>query len=115
MLFADNAALASHTEEALQRLMDRFADACQEFGLTISLKKTNISAQDVSNAPSISINDYTLEVTEDVTYLGSTISTSLSFDTEINRRIGKAAATMAKLSKRVWENNKLTENTKMRV
>lgn len=115
MLFADDAALASHTEEALQRLMDRFTDACQEFGLTISLKKTNISAQDASHAPSISINDYTFEVTEDFTYLGSTISSSLSLDTEINRRIGKAAATMAKLSKRVWENNKLTENTKMRV
>ncbi|XP_063605235.1 uncharacterized protein LOC134780428 [Penaeus indicus] len=115
MLFADDAALASHTEEALQRLMDRFAHACNEFGLTISLKKTNISAQDASHAPSISIGDFTLEVVEDFTYLGSTISTSLSLDTEINRWIGKAAATMAKLSKRVWDNKMLTENTKMRI
>ena len=45
MLFADNAALASHTEEALQCLTIRFAEACTEFGLTISLKKTNIMGQ----------------------------------------------------------------------
>ncbi|XP_063604704.1 uncharacterized protein LOC134780126 [Penaeus indicus] len=34
---------------------------------------------------------------------------------KINRRIGKAVATMAKLSKGVWDNKMLTENTKMRV
>ena len=39
MLFADDAALVAHTEEALQRLITRFAEACNEFGLTISLKK----------------------------------------------------------------------------
>ena len=42
MLFADDAALTAHTEEALQRLITRFAEACNDFGLTISLKKTNI-------------------------------------------------------------------------
>ena len=42
MLFADDAALAAHTEDALQRLITHFADACTEFGLTISLKKTKI-------------------------------------------------------------------------
>jgi hypothetical protein len=37
-LFADYAALATHIEEALQRLIDRFALACDEFGLMISIK-----------------------------------------------------------------------------
>ncbi|KAI0208446.1 hypothetical protein LSAT2_006873, partial [Lamellibrachia satsuma] len=63
----------------------------------------------------VKINDYTLEVVEDFTYLGSNISNNLSLDKEINRRIGKAACTMAKLTKRVWENKMLTENTKMRI
>ncbi|XP_047740100.1 uncharacterized protein LOC125179048 [Hyalella azteca] len=40
MLFADDAALASHTEGGLQQLITRFANACKEFGLTISLGKT---------------------------------------------------------------------------
>jgi len=115
MLFADDAALASHSQEGLQRLINCLADACREFGLTISLKKTNVMGQDVREAPCISIGDYTLEAVEDFTYLGSTISSSLSLETEINKRIGKASSTMARLSKRVWENNKLTTNTKISV
>ena len=59
LLFADDAALTSHSAESLQRLIDKFADACKEFGLTISIKKTNIMGQDVHNAPSININEHT--------------------------------------------------------
>ena len=50
MLFADDAALVTHTEDALQRLGDRFADACKQFGLTISLKRPT-SAYKVSVPP----------------------------------------------------------------
>ena len=46
---------------------------------------------------------------------GSTISRTLCLDTEVNARIAKAAAVMARLSKRVWQNSQLTENTKLRV
>ena len=40
LLFSDDAALISHSAESLQRLIDMFADACKEFGLTISIVKT---------------------------------------------------------------------------
>ncbi|XP_076471172.1 uncharacterized protein LOC143301052 [Babylonia areolata] len=99
MLFADDAALTTHSEEALQRLINRFAQACRESGLTISLKKIHIMGQDVSNTPSISIGDFTLEVVEDFTYLGSTISSNLSLGAELNKRIGKAAAAMTRVAK----------------
>nr|KAG5686812.1 hypothetical protein BaRGS_032029 [Batillaria attramentaria] len=115
MLFADDAALTSHTEAGLQELVSRLSNACKEFGLTISLKKTNILAQDTDSPPDISIDNTHLEVVDSFTYLGSTISSSLTLDTEISTRIGKAAAVMAKLSKRVWSNSQLTENTKLRV
>ena len=115
MLFADDAALTAKSEEDLQRLISSFADACREFGLTISLKKTNIMAQDASVTPCISINDHLLEVVEVFTYLGSKISNNLSLDADLNTRIGKASTAMARLSKRVWENTMLTINTKMRV
>ncbi|KAL0195112.1 hypothetical protein M9458_008684, partial [Cirrhinus mrigala] len=115
MLFADDAALAAHTEGALQRLITCFADACTEFGLAISLKKTNILAQDVSTTPAITIGDHTLEVVENFTYLGSTICSNLSLDTELNIRIGKAATAMARLVKRVWDNTLLTLKTKLKV
>ncbi|KAL8583100.1 hypothetical protein ACOMHN_008538 [Nucella lapillus] len=78
MLFADDAALTAHTEAARQELFSCFVHACTEFGLTISIKKTNVLGQDVSSALCISIGDCTLDVVEDFTYLGSTISSSLS-------------------------------------
>ena len=46
MLFADDAAVATHTQEELLSLMDCFSQACKDFGLTLSLKKTNVMGQD---------------------------------------------------------------------
>ena len=94
LLFADDVALVFHSVAHLQRLVDRFAHACiEEFGLTISLKKTKVMAQDSDVPPVITVN----------------------LDSELNSRIGKAAGTMAKLNSRVWNNSKLTENTKLRI
>lgn len=76
MLFANDASLASHIQEGLQRLINRLAHACKEFGLTISLKNTNVTGQGVSEVPSISIGYYTLEVVDDFTYPGSTMSSN---------------------------------------
>ena len=45
MLFADAAAFVTHYKEDLQVLMDRFAAACKDYGLTISITKTNIMGQ----------------------------------------------------------------------
>ena len=115
MLFADDAALSAHTEAGLQDLINCFSDACNEFGLTISIKKTNVLDQNVSPAPSISIGDSSLDVVEEFTYLGSVISSSLNLDLELNGRIGKAPSIMGRLSRRVWENTKLTTNTKIAV
>ena len=95
MLFADDAAVTTHTQQELQALMDRFSQACKDFGLTISLKKTNVLGQDTMEQPAITIHDYKLDVVEQFTYLGSTITDNLSLDTEIDKRIGKAATTLA--------------------
>ena len=40
---------------------------------------------------------------------------NLYMNSEISKRIGRAISTLAKLSKRVWDNAKLTLNTKMTV
>ena len=42
LLFADDCALLAHTGEALQHIVNRFTDAAKNFGLTISLKKTEM-------------------------------------------------------------------------
>ena len=91
MLFADDAAVVAHAQEELQSLMDCFSQACKDFGLTISLKKTNILGQDIETPPVITIGDYELDAVCQFTYLGSTITDNLSLDAEINKRIGKAA------------------------
>ena len=50
LLFADDAALTSHTEAGLQELVDRLSHACKEFGLTIRL---NSCLKDTQYLPSI--------------------------------------------------------------
>ena len=106
MLFADDAAVATHSEHQLQSLMDRFSQACKDFGLTMSLKKTNVLAQGAESQPKISVDNYELEAVNQFTYLGSTISSNISLDAEIDKRVGKAATTLARFSSRVWEKPK---------
>ena len=115
MLFADDAALASHTEDSLQQLVSQFSHACKEFGFTISLEKTNVMAQGTDHPPTITIDGHELKAVDDFTYLGSTISSSLTLEAEISSRIAKAAAVMSKLHQRLWNNPSLTVKTKLRV
>ena len=72
-------------------------------------------AQDSDVPPVIAINGQPLEIVPTFTYLGSTVSSSVNLDSELNSRIGKAAGTIAKLNSKVWNKCKLTENTKRRV
>ena len=115
MLFADDALVATHTQEELQSLMDCFSQVCKYFGLTISLKKTIVLGQDTEALPVITIDNYELDAVCQFTYLGSTITDKLSLDTEIDKRIGKAVSTLARLTARVWTRPKLSVKTNMAV
>ena len=114
-LFSDDAAVTTHTQQELRALIDRFSQACKDFRLTISLKKTNVQGLDTMELPAITIVYYELDVVEQFTYLCSTITDNISLDTEIDKTIGKAATTFARLSSRVWTNPKLTVEAKMSV
>ena len=72
-------------------------------------------SQDTEGPPTITINNYQLDVGKEFTYLSSTVTENLFMDSEISRRIGRATSTLARLSKRVFDNDKLTMNTKMTV
>ena len=98
MLFPDDAAVVTHTQEELQSLMDCFSHACKDFGLTISLKKTNVMGQDTEAPPFITIDDYELDAVSQFTYLGSTITDNLSLDADMDKSVGKAASTLALLT-----------------
>ena len=82
MLFTDDAAVATHTQEELLSFMDCFSQACKDFGLTISLKKTNVLGQNTYAPPVISIHDYELDAVCKFTYLGPTITDNLSLWTQ---------------------------------
>ena len=42
LLFADDAAITTHIHKDFQQLLDCCSDACRQFGLTISLAKTQL-------------------------------------------------------------------------
>ena len=115
MLFADDAAVVAHTQEELQSLSDCFSQACKDFGLPISLKKTNFLRQDTEAPPVIIIDDYDLDAVCQFTYLGSTITDNLSLDAEIDKMIGKAVSTLTRLTVRVWTSPKLDVKTNIAV
>ena len=60
-----------------------------DFGLTISLAKTQVMVQDIKKIPSLFIHNYKLEIVHEFVYLGSTITDSLSINSELYRRIGR--------------------------
>ena len=41
-IFAEDAALVARSEEKLQKFLDVFSNACKDFSLTISLKRTKV-------------------------------------------------------------------------
>ena len=94
LLFADDAAVVGHSAEHLKALLDHFSLASKEFGLIISLKKTNILCQGMPSPRSIFINNTKLEVVHSFNYLGSTVADSISLDAELDIRLGKAATTL---------------------
>ena len=92
-----------------------YAQACKDFGLTISMKKTNVLRQDTEAPPVITIVDYELDAVCQFTYLGSTITDTISLAAEIDKRIGKAASILARLTARVLTSPKQSVKTKMAV
>ncbi|VDM01393.1 unnamed protein product [Schistocephalus solidus] len=84
LLFADDCALNSVTEEDMQRSMDLFAEGCADFGLTISTAKRVVMHQPPPsaeyNAPRINVNVAQLKNLEIFAYLGSTLSCNTRID-----------------------------------
>ena len=115
LLFADDAALVSHSAAGLHRLLERFRAACSEFALIISIKKTVVMHQNGIPGVPVAIGGRRLEAVDQFTYLGSNISSNLSVDKEVQSRIGKAASVFGRLRHRAWRNKHLTIRTRARI
>ncbi|KAL8595830.1 hypothetical protein ACOMHN_012248 [Nucella lapillus] len=104
-LFADDCALNAGDEQEMQAEMDSLSSVCNNFGLTISTKKTEVMYQPVPNKqyhePQITVNGQTLQAVETFTYLGSTLSRNANIDAETNNRISKASSAFGRLREKV--------------
>ena len=107
MLFADDAALATHPERAMQRPINKFGSKCENFGLTESASRKSMWAW----VPWMSAKP--LKSKSATTLRFNHLHMNSSFDSEISRRISKAPAPCPNWKKRAWKKKYLTENTKM--
>ena len=80
-LFTGDCALMAHKPSDLQAMLNSFSDDFKQFGLTISLGKTEVLFQRAPNSvatqSAISINEVELKVVNSFKYLGSMISIKL--------------------------------------
>nr|VZI13893.1 unnamed protein product [Spirometra erinaceieuropaei] len=121
LLFADDCALNTTSEEEMQRSMDLFSTACENFGLVINTQKTVVMHQpppDTAtppNAPQISVNGTQLQVVENFPYLGCTLSRNTKLDDEVANRISKASQAFGRLQSTVWNRHGLHLSTKLKM
>ncbi|KAK9395647.1 hypothetical protein NXF25_019008 [Crotalus adamanteus] len=119
LLFADDCALNAGSEQEMQASMDKFAAACDNFGLFINTKKTEVMYQPVPKAqyqePTITVKGQKLQAVDQFTYLGSTLSRAVTIDIEVNCRIAKASSTFGRLRTNVWDRHGISLATKLKV
>ena len=119
LLFADDCALVAHALSGMQELLDRFSAAAQRFGLTVSVKKTEVMHQ------SFPVSDRTtalatcggaaLNTVDRFCYLGSILSRDASLDSEIGARLAKASGAFGLLRQRLWNEHGVRLATKVAV
>ena len=91
----------------------------KNFGLTISLKKTEVFHQPLSreaySPPHISIDGTNLNAAEYFTHLGSVISNDVTVSKDLDNRLSTASRSFGRLAKRVWQNHSLCLSTKIQI
>ncbi|BHF85476.1 hypothetical protein SprV_1002864100 [Sparganum proliferum] len=92
LLLADDCALNTTSVEEMQRSMDLFSVACENFSLVINTQKTvvmhqppppNTASPPNGPPPQISVNGTQLHVVENFPYLGSTLSRNTKIDDKV--------------------------------
>ena len=103
----------------MQQCVNHFPRACNNFGFTISTKKTEVMHQPATrkmyHEPHIFVNDEPLKATDSFTYLGNTLSREANIDVEVNKRLSKANSASGRLMKRVWDRRGISQEIKLKV
>nr|VZI29508.1 unnamed protein product [Spirometra erinaceieuropaei] len=101
LLFTDDCTLNATFEGDVERGLDLFAAACANFGLFIDTQKTVVIPQPLSDADhfaaQIDVSRAQLQVVDNFTYLGCTLSHNTKIDDEVTRRISKASQAFCRL------------------
>ena len=118
-LFVDDCVLNTTTKADMQHSVDKFSDACNNFDLNISTRKTEVMHQPAPGKPyvepNITINGQQLNAVDKFAYLGSLHSRNVVIDDEVNARLAKASAAFGRLHKNVWNRRGITTKTKIKV
>ena len=120
MLYADDAGVVSTSPRGLTRMMGVIVVACQEFGLTVSEKKTEAMhlwshPHPASNALRIEAVGQRYKQTTEFVHLGGAISESADLDIEVKRRIGAAWASVGKYSSQLYDRRNARLSLKIRL
>eukprot|EP00914_Ancora_sagittata_P004027 GHVO01008857.1.p1 GENE.GHVO01008857.1~~GHVO01008857.1.p1 ORF type:complete len:413 (-),score=24.97 GHVO01008857.1:417-1655(-) len=119
LLYADDCALVAHSQSDAQAMVDDFARACTTYGLTISIRKTEVLHQPRPGTPPsdpvITIAGEPLITGQKFCYLGGVLSQNGRIDNDITARIGKASAAFGRLQHRLWDERGVRLPTKIAV
>ena len=118
-MFADDCALVGHTYEDIQHIVNCLDRSTKRFGLSISLKKTEVLFQPRPgsnyNPPPVMIGDHPMSYVSNFKYLGSFLSNNATVDADVSHRITKASAAFGKLYNRLWQRHEIKLTTKVAV
>ena len=107
--FADDCALVTHSLEDLQEITSNFVSAAKDFGLTISLKKTEVLYQLIPGSsyvePTVLIDDTHLNPVTKFCYLGSIMPSLSSLELEVESRTKIASFAFGQLKDHIWSQN----------
>ena len=99
--------------------MNHFSRNCDNFGFTISTKKTEVMHQPAPltmyHEPHIFVTDEPLRATASFTYLGSTLSREANIDVEVNNILSKANSAFGRLRKKEWDRRRISQDTNLKV
>ena len=116
LLFADDC-----TEVEMEQCVNHLSRACDNFGFTISTKKTEVMHQlalrknEMYHEPHIFVNDEPLKATDSFSYMGSTLSREANIGVKVNNRLSKANSAFGRLRKKVWDRRGISQETKLKV
>ena len=131
LAYADDVIVTCETANDLEKFIRSFENVTQQFGLTMSIKKTCIislqqlkenqhhqvlKGQHITNDNiDINIRNEKMETVDSFTYLGCTITQDQRQDTEVSTRLVKAARAFNMLRHAIWHRKSVSITGRLRI